>query len=120
MKTKNFLEKSNKDGRIDFNKLIDRLASGRGLKMTTAQKRSCIEQLIKFAENSDDVWKVVELAEKMSYSLTDRQNSKIISKLVQMSSDSEMEKVENYAKMNHLRLHYVVESTEKEIEKILT
>lgn len=115
-----FLKKSYKDKKNNFKKLFNQLKSEQSLNMTTAKKRSYIEQLIRFAQDSDEVWKVIEVAEKMPYSLTDRQNSSIISKLVQFSSDSEMEKVENYAKMNRLRLHYIVESTEKEIEKILT
>lgn len=115
-----FLKKSYKDEKNNFKKLFNQLKSEQSLNMTTAKKRSYIEQLIRFAQDSDEVWKVIEVAEKMPYSLTDRQNSSIISKLVQFSSDSEMEKVENYAKMNRLRLHYIVESTEKEIEKILT
>ena len=118
-KSNRSLERSFKGKKDDFQELY-KLVKSEHLRMTNMQKRSAIEQLIKLARNSGEVWKVVRFAKKMSYYMTDRQKSKIISKLVQLSMDSEMKDVENYAKENRLSLHYVMVSTEKEIAEILT
>ena len=118
-KSNRSLELSFKGKKDDFKKLYRQVKSDCS-DMTNIQKRGVIEHLIKLAKNSEEVWKVVKFAEKVSYYMTDRQKSKIISKLVRFSSGSEMRDVENYAKENRLSLHYVMESTEKEIAGIFT
>ena len=85
--------------------------------LTKAQKRVGLEKLIKISETIKNYWDVVKLAEKIDYSLTDRQNERIVSALLELGDDQD--KIEEYARSKGILLHYFREITKGKIAKIL-
>ncbi len=85
------------------------------------EKRHFIERSIKMSSNLDETWNVIKSAEELSYLMTDRQKENIISKLIGFStSDADLQKIENYANSNHLRLHYVIETSRKQLKEVFS
>lgn len=85
--------------------------------LTKSQKRVGLEKLIKISETIKNYWDVVKLAEKIDYSLTDRQNERIVSALLELGDDQD--KIEEYARSKGILLHYFREITKGKIAKIL-
>ena len=85
--------------------------------LTKAQKRAALEKLIKFSKTTKNYWDVVKIAKKIDYSLTDKQNERIVSALLELGDDQN--KIEDYARSKGILLHYFNEITRDRIAKIL-